>query len=125
MGYVIAAVVVLLLVAGFITFFVLNATQRSGRAAPSDPGGEGTPAGIAAPDESPLGDTTEHAGDQQEGRTVADAEHSGTAADAEHSGTAADAEHSSTAADDRSGKPRVGDAGPEAPESERLADRPR
>ena len=38
MGYVIAAIVVLLLVAGFITFFVLNAARRSGRAGPGDPG---------------------------------------------------------------------------------------
>ena len=108
MGYVIAIIVVLLLVAGFVTFFVLNATGRSGRAAPSDPGGEGNPAGIASPDASPLGDTTEHAGDQQGGRTVDQPEHGG----------------SSEGGGD---KPRVGDPGPEAqpPESERLADRPR
>ncbi len=108
MGYVIAGIVVLLLVAGFITFFVLNATKRSGRAAPSDPGAEGNPAGIASPDASPLGDTTEHAGDQQEGRTVDEPEHAGSG-------------------EDRSDKPRVGDPGPEAqpPESERLANRPR
>jgi hypothetical protein len=60
MGYVIAAIVVLLLVAGFVTFFVLNAARRSGQAAPGDPGAEGTPPGIAAPDESPLGDTSQH-----------------------------------------------------------------
>jgi len=108
MGYVIAAIIVLLLVAGFITFFVLSATKRSGRAAPSDPGDEGTPAGIASPDDSPLGDTTEHAGDQQEGRTVDDPERSPTGEGSDE-------------------KPRVGDPGPEAqpPESERLADRPR
>ena len=101
MGFVIAAIVVLLLVAGFITFLVLNATRRSGKAGPADPGAEGSPAGIAAPDESPLGDTTEHAG-----------------------------EPASDGASEGSGQgeaPRVGDPGPEAtaPESERLADRPR
>ena len=48
MGYVIAAIVLLLLVAGFITFFVLNAARRS----------EG--AGPASPDASELGDTAEH-----------------------------------------------------------------
>ena len=71
MGYVIAAIVVLLLVAGFVTFFVLNATKRSGKAGPGDPGQEGTPAGIASPDESPLGDTTEHSGGHRasEGRS--------------------------------------------------------
>ena len=100
MGYVIAAIVVLLLVAGFITFFVLNAARRSGRSGPSDPGAEGTPAGIAAPDESPLGDTTEHSGET-----------------AREGGSA----------DGPDERPRVGDPGPEAtqPESERLANRPR
>jgi hypothetical protein len=108
MGYVIAGIVVLLLVTGFITFFVLDATRRSGRAAPSDPGAEGTPAGIASPDPSPLGDTTEHAGDQQEGQTVDDPEQD-------------------DAGESESRKPRVGDPGPEAqaPESERMANRPR
>ena len=108
MGYVIAGILVLVLVSGFITFFVMNATKRSGRANPSDPGGEGTPAGIASPDESPLGDTTQHAGDQREGQTVDDPEQEG--------GQSASGN-----------KPRVGDPGPEAraPESERLANRPR
>ena len=108
MGYVIAGILVLVLVGGFITFFVMNATNRSGRANPSDPGGEGTPAGIASPDDSPLGDTTQHAGDQQEGQTVNDPEQEGQ----ESAGGP---------------KARVGDPGPEArqPESERLADRPR
>ena len=70
MTYVIVGILVLLLVAGFVTFFVLNATKRSGRAAPEDPGGEGTPAGIAAPDESPLGDTTQHSdATEDEGRS--------------------------------------------------------
>ena len=101
MGFVLAAIVVLLLVAGFITFLVLNATRRSGTAGPDDPGAEGSPAGIAAPDESPLGDTTEHAGD--------------TAGHAADEGSGQDT------------APRVGDPGPEATasDSERLADRPR
>jgi hypothetical protein len=100
MGYVIAAIVVLLLVAGFVTFFVLNATRRSGKAGPSDPGAEGTPAGIAAPDTSPLGDTSQHAGEPDPSESTGQAE-----------------------------RPRVGDPGPEAsapqPESERLENRPR
>ena len=99
MGYVIAAIIVLLLVAGFVTFFVLNATRRSGGAAPSDPGQEGNPAGIAAPDESPLGDTTQHSdATGEEGRSEG-----------------ADGDQT----------PRVGDPGPEATAPERLADRPR
>ena len=111
MGYVIAAIIVLLLVAGFVTFFVMNATKKSGPASPSEPSAEGNPAGIAAPDSSPLGDTSQHSGDQQEGQTVTETEHSGGG----ESGGGGDA------------KPRVGDPGPEArqPESERLANRPR
>ena len=101
MGYVIAAIAVLLIVAGFITFFVLNAARRSGKAGPGDPGAEGSPAGIASPDETPLGDSAEHAGD--------------TAGHAAGEGSGQDE------------APRVGDPGPEAtaPDSERLADRPR
>ena len=92
MGYVIAAIVVLLLVAGFVTFLVLNATRRAGGAGPRDPGKEGNPAGIVAPDESPLGDTTQHSGEtDQEGR--------------------------SEGAEGDQG-PRVGDPGPEAVASE-------
>jgi hypothetical protein len=78
MGYVIAAIVVLLLVAGFVTFFVLGATRRS------------NPAKIAAPDEAPLGDTTEH---------------SGATTPEDRSGVGR--------------LPRVGDPGPEAGEQER------
>jgi hypothetical protein len=102
MGYVIAAIVVLLLVAGFVTFFVLNATRRPGGAGPRDPGAEGTPAGIASPDEAPLGDTTEHSG-----------------ATHEEGGRPEEAEGDQ--------KPRVGDPGPEAdtPRSGRVADRSR
>jgi hypothetical protein len=58
MGYVLAAIIVLALVAGFITFFVINATKRKSE----------NPADIAAPDETPLGDTSQHSGvDPQEG----------------------------------------------------------
>jgi hypothetical protein len=109
MAYVIVALLVLALVGGAVTFFVINATKKGGPAAPSDPGAEGGPAGIAAPDPSPAGDTTEHSGDQREGRTVSDTESAG-----EDTG-------------ERDHKPRVGDPGPEAqpPDSERLANRPR
>src|SRR3954451_5262076 len=110
MAYVLVGIVVLLLVAGGVTFFVMNATNKGGGAEPSDPGAEGNPAGIAAPDPSPLGDTTQHAGEQTEGQTVNDPEHEGGGGGP-------------------SQRPRVGDPGPEAqsepPESERLANRPR
>ncbi len=101
MGYVIAAIIVLLLVSGFVTFVVLNATRRSGQAGPSDPGSEGNPAGIAAPDESPLGDTTQHS----------------SATGDEGRAEGAEGEQ----------RPRVGDPGPEAvaPESEQIANRDR
>jgi hypothetical protein len=64
MGYVIAAILVLLIVAAGVTFFMLRATRRQGQAS------------IVAPDEgTPLGDTDQHAGAQtREGRTVADPE---------------------------------------------------
>jgi hypothetical protein len=63
MGYVIAGILVVLIVAAAIAFFVTSATKRKGQAS------------IAAPDSSPLGDTEEHAGEQnEEGETVADPE---------------------------------------------------
>lgn len=62
MEIVIPVVLVVLAIAGFVTFFVLNATNKSGPAADAD---EGAP-GIGA-DETPLGDTTQHAGEQTEG----------------------------------------------------------
>ncbi|HET8949361.1 MAG TPA: hypothetical protein VFN44_02590 [Solirubrobacteraceae bacterium] len=100
MGYVIAAIVLLLLVAAFVTFLVLNATRRAGGAGPRRPHEEGRPAGIAAPDESPLGDTAEHSGAT------------------EHEGRAEGAEGEQ--------RPRVGDPGPEAVAAEpgRRSDRP-
>ena len=67
MEYVIPAVIVVLLIAGFVTFLVLNATRKSGPVA--DRPDEGAP-GIGE-DETPLGDTTEHAGDQTEQGTTA------------------------------------------------------
>jgi hypothetical protein len=66
MEYLIPIVLVLLIVTGFVTYLVLNATKKSNP---------------AAPDESPAGDTTEHAGDQSErGHTVDDPEGAGEGA---------------------------------------------
>ena len=63
MGYVIAGILVVLIVAAAIAFFVTSATKRKGQAS------------IAAPDSTPLGDTEEHAGEHnREGETVADPE---------------------------------------------------
>jgi hypothetical protein len=58
MGYVIVAIIVLLLVTGFITFLVLNSTRKGGPVA-HDGGAPGM-----GGDPSPLGDTTEHADEQ-------------------------------------------------------------
>ncbi len=74
MAYAIVGVVVVLLVAGFVIFMVLNATRKSGPVAETD--AEGAP-GIGA-DDTPLGDTTQHAGEQsREGETEDDPERTG------------------------------------------------
>jgi len=109
MEYVIPIVVVVLLVAGFVTFMVLNATKKSGPVADGE--GEGAP-GIG-PDETPLGDTAEHAGRQSsEGTTVAgqDGGEHGTDADGAHHARPGEGE----------GETRFE---PERPASERLANR--
>src|SRR5918912_322736 len=70
MGYVIAGIIVLLIVAGFVTFLVMNTMRKSPRADTEDPsarqGGRGGTPGIGE-DPTPLGDTTEHAGEQSPG----------------------------------------------------------
>ena len=66
MGYVIAAIVVLLIVAGFVTFAVLNSMRKSSPKA-EDAGAPGV-----GRDETPLGDTTEHAGRHGESGETAD-----------------------------------------------------
>jgi hypothetical protein len=56
MGYVIAAVLVVLIIAAGITFFVRGAARRSNVSEAEDP------RAIAAPDdESPVGSTSQHA----------------------------------------------------------------
>ena len=68
MSYVLVGILLLLIAGGFITFLVMNATKRSAHATAAD-SDEEMP-GIGA-DASPLGDTTQHAGEQpgQEGYT--------------------------------------------------------
>jgi hypothetical protein len=85
MGYVIAGIVVVLIVGAGIALFAIDASRKQRQAAIEDRGyGGGTPgsdAAIVAPDENtPLGDTDQHAGEQtREGTTVGgqDAERSG------------------------------------------------
>jgi hypothetical protein len=114
MEYVIPAVIVLLLIGGFVTFLVLNATKKSGPVADRDD--EGAP-GMGA-DATPLGDTTEHAGEQSaEGVTRDDPESGGRAprdaADVAHPGEGEGERR--LAREDDDDRPR--------PASERLADR--
>ncbi|HKH17579.1 MAG TPA: hypothetical protein VKA57_08650 [Solirubrobacteraceae bacterium] len=75
MEYMIPAVLVVLAVGGFVTFLVLNATRKSGPVADGD---EGSP-GIGA-DNTPLGDTTQHAGEQTEGGVTTSDPESGAGA---------------------------------------------
>ena len=110
MGYVIAGILVLLLVAGFVTFIVLNSMRKG--TARSDHSG---PAGIG-PDPTPLGDTSEHAGEQTTGGA--------TASDAERN--AGESGYDPSAPAQRPEDRQRGNAGASPqPESERLADRPR
>ena len=131
MEYVIPIVIVVLLVTGFVTFLVLNATKKSGAAAT---GGDEAP-GIGA-DDTPLGDTTQHAGEQTaDGRTVGgqDAGEAGGTGRPVQSGAAGttgagESETDPDAAAHRA-RPGEGEAArelefePERPASERLADR--
>ena len=78
MGYVIAAIIVLLIVTAFVTFLVMNSMRKGAGRGTQDPSARqserGGPPGIGE-DPTPLGDTTEHAGEQsEEGRTADDPE---------------------------------------------------
>jgi hypothetical protein len=109
MGYVIAAILVILIVGAGITLFVRSATARKGQAQ------------IASPDEgTPLGDTTEHAGEQTRAGT--------TAEDPEDTSRGSQAREPSSPGIGGPGEGGVGGEGEGSrpvTESERLADRPR
>ena len=108
MEYLIPIMVVLLLVSGVVTFIVLNATKQS-KPSEADDSEDSDPKTMAASDDSPLGDTTEHAGEQsQEGDTVRGPEGEGEGG-ASQSGDDADGDEEPSE-DTR-------------PESERLANR--
>lgn len=81
MGYVIAGVLAILIIAGFITFLVMNSMKKNNVSDAGDPGADQNPlAMLGSEKDTPLGDTREHAGEQNdEGRTISgqDAEHSG------------------------------------------------
>jgi len=91
MGYVIAGIIVVLIVSALVFFLVTNATKKSNVSDAGDPGADQNPLGIVgSDDETPLGDTSEHAGEQTEsGETVGgqDAEvHGGTGEPPKRSG---------------------------------------
>jgi hypothetical protein len=81
MGYVIAGVLVILIIAGFITFLVMNSMKKNDLSDAGDPGADQNPLSILGSDDStPLGDTSEHSGTQNEhGETIGeqDADRSG------------------------------------------------
>ena len=110
MEYVIPAVLVLLLVGGFVTFLVLNATRKSGPAARGDDA-----PGIGQ-DETPLGDTTEHAGEQTEHGTTRDDPEAGAPGERDDADVIRPGEGEGRRRLERE------DEGPR-PASERLADR--
>jgi hypothetical protein len=65
MGYVIAAVVVVLIVGGFVLFLVTTATRKSTVSDAGDPGAESNSLSIIGSDEdSPAGSTSEHASEE-------------------------------------------------------------
>jgi hypothetical protein len=111
MEFVVPALVVLLLVAGAVTFFVLTVTRKSDSNAQDG----GTPS--FGRDPTPLGDTAEHSGEQSaDGETV-------TSTDARGRAGGTGRATSGSASTGAIGA-RVADAEPApATESERLANR--
>jgi hypothetical protein len=73
MGYVVAAVLVLLIVGGLVVFLVSNATQKSNVSDAEDPGAEQNSLSIiGGDDESPLGSTSQHAEEESLPRSARD-----------------------------------------------------
>jgi hypothetical protein len=61
MGYVIAALLVILIVGGFVLFLVTNAAKKSNVSDAGDPGADQNSLSIIGSDEeTPAGDTSEH-----------------------------------------------------------------
>jgi hypothetical protein len=116
MGYVIAAILVVLIVAAGIAVWVRSATTRKGQAT------------IAEPDEgTPVGDTSEHAGEQsRSGETVADPESSSRAEKPPSPGIGGPGQ-GGAGGEGEGSRPVEAETErrPVQPESERLADRPR
>ena len=107
MEYVIAAVLVVLAIAGFVTFMVLNATNKPGPVA-ADSG----PPGIGPDEATPLGDTPEHTDERSDEATVVGRHETGDPDDAAHRARPGEGE----------GDTRIR-FNPERPANEWLADR--
>jgi hypothetical protein len=61
MGYVIAAIIVILLIGAFVWLLVNNATRKSNVSDAGDPGADQNPLGVIGSDrETPAGDTSQH-----------------------------------------------------------------
>ena len=110
MEYVIAAVLVILAIAGFVTFMVLNAANKRGPVAAENSG----PPGIGPDEGTPLGDTPEHTRERTDEVTVVGRHETDDPDDAAHRARPGEGE---------------GDThlrfSPERPGSERLTDRER
>jgi hypothetical protein len=62
MGYVIAGILVVLIIGGLVLFLVTNAAKKSNVSDAGDPGAEQNSMSIiGSDDETPLGDTSQHA----------------------------------------------------------------
>jgi hypothetical protein len=123
MGYVIAIILVILIVAAGVAVFTMRATRtrRGEAAADADYGGgtPGTDAAIVAPDDNtPVGDTDQHAGEQtRSGETVDDPDSVTRAGNVDRSpGISGPGE---------GGVGGEGEGAHTQPESERLSNRPR
>jgi hypothetical protein len=130
MGYVIAGIIVLAIVVAVIAWLVMSASanrRRGGERTADDSGyGAGVPGSdtaIVAADETPMGDTSEHAGEQSEsGATVSDPEAGERGID-----PAGDEQPAGGEGPSRPERPedrQLRDSGAST-RSERLADRPR
>ena len=109
MTYVIVAVLLVLAIALFVTFMVLNTTNRRGPAAR-----ESGPPGLGADDETPLGDTPEHTDERTADARIVGRHETDDPDDAAHRARPGEAE----------GEERIRFE-PEHPEPGRLADRDR
>jgi hypothetical protein len=107
--YVIVAVVLVLVIASFVTFMVLNTTNRRGAAAR-----EPAPPGIGADEETPLGDTPEHTDERTGSARIVGRHETDDPDDAAHRARPGEAE----------GEERIRFE-PERPASGRLGDRDR